>query len=93
MKMFGRVLLRRLRQPSTSLGQELKHKKRNVNTGIMRCSSSTKHPISRYPIVDDGDVENMPQDIKQRMEEVKEKVKGAFIRSFIIFIHSSIRHH
>ena len=37
-------------------------------------SDSLRPPISRYPVVEDEDVQNMPDDIKERMEDVKEKV-------------------
>ena len=37
-------------------------------------SASSRPPISRYPAVEDEDVRKMPDDIKERMEDVKEKV-------------------
>jgi len=67
--MFSQSILKRGLQ--VSLRRYLPQ--RNINSsGLL---SSTDHPISRYPIVADEDVGKMPDDIKERMEEVKEKVR------------------
>ena len=66
--MFSNSMLRRSLQASI---RRYFPQRKITSSGLL---NSTNHPISRYPIVDDDDVSKMPDDIKERMNEVKEKV-------------------
>ena len=46
--------------------------------------SMSDHPISRFPVVEsDQDIDNMPEDIKERLVDVKEKVSFAILNSIL----------
>ena len=76
-KLFRRILCR---QPRFILGR---FKQREFSCAGIQADS--RHPISRYPLVEDEDVQKMPDDIKERMEDVKEKVFVFTIKWFSIF--------